>query len=387
MSKKIKFYSFKDIMGFLKLKNIRDSLFKKGDTSKKAKTRPTNELAKQLHPTSQTFKIKNIIERSPTTKSYILEGEDVAYFRPGSYLTVHENIYGSSIKRPVSISSSPILSKAGVIELTIKKNVDGFFSPYVYDNWKVGDLVTTSGPEGLFTYNPLRDNHHIVAYAGGNGITPFVSYAYAIDEGLLDCSMTILYGFRTDSEGIFVKELEAIANRCKKVKLITKTDEQGFFAKEDILSASEGKPFSLFACGPQGMYIYLDKIAKDLNLESGLFRKETFGIAKDPTIYLDAPLFKDVTHKITIHIREKDYVIEGKEKETILIALERAGISVPSSCRGGTCGACRSELIKGEVYTPSSLDHRRMADTLYNYIHLCISYPLSDIELSIPYSN
>lgn len=385
--KKFKFYSFKDIWGFLRLKNLRKKLFKKNKVDEEPILRPTNELSKKLHPSTQVFFIKEIIERSPSTKSYILQGESAAYFRPGSYLTIRENVAGSTIKRPVSISSSPTLSKSGIVELTIKRTADGFFSPHAHENWKVGDKVITGGPEGLFTYNPLRDNRHIIAYAGGNGVTPFVSYAYAIMEGILDCSMTLLYGFHGESEGVFVKELEEIAAICPNFKLVVKEDSNGFFAKNDIIAASEGKPYSLFACGPQPMYRYLDKVVEDLNLAPGLFRKETFGIAKDPSTYSDAPTFKDATHKITVHIRDKDFVLLGKENETVLISLEKAGISVPSACRGGTCGACRSKLIKGEVYIPTSLDRRRTADTLYNYIHLCISYPLSDIELDIPYSD
>lgn len=40
--------------------------------------------------------------------------------------------------------------------------------------------------------------------------------------------------------------------------------------------------------------------------------------------------------------------------ERVLEALERSGISVPSQCRQGYCGACRLPLQQGEVFYESA---------------------------------
>ena len=69
--------------------------------------------------------------------------------------------------------------------------------------------------------------------------------------------------------------------------------------------------------------------------------------------------------------------------ETVLVALERAGIAAPSRCRGGECGWCRSRLAEGDVFIPDYLDKRRMADVLAGYIHPCCSYPLGDLTLEV----
>jgi len=69
--------------------------------------------------------------------------------------------------------------------------------------------------------------------------------------------------------------------------------------------------------------------------------------------------------------------------ETVLVALERAGIEAPSHCRSGECGWCRSRLVSGDVFTPESLEARRKADLKAGYIHPCCTYPLSDLMIEI----
>ena len=70
--------------------------------------------------------------------------------------------------------------------------------------------------------------------------------------------------------------------------------------------------------------------------------------------------------------------------DTIITAMERAGIAGPNRCRGGICGYCRSRLLSGEVYVPSDIDGRRAHDKEIGYIHPCATYPLTDIELEVP---
>jgi len=78
---------------------------------------------------------------------------------------------------------------------------------------------------------------------------------------------------------------------------------------------------------------------------------------------------------------KKDDTASGKD--TILRALEKAGVAAPSHCRGGECGYCRSRLVSGKVYIPEGLDMRRLADSRYGYIHPCCSFPLTDIEIEV----
>ncbi|MBP5311296.1 MAG: (2Fe-2S)-binding protein [Clostridia bacterium] len=70
--------------------------------------------------------------------------------------------------------------------------------------------------------------------------------------------------------------------------------------------------------------------------------------------------------------------------ETLMKAIERSGIDIPSKCMSGACGFCHTKVISGDYYIPVSRDGRREADKIYNYIHPCCTFPRSDMEILLP---
>ena len=79
----------------------------------------------------------------------------------------------------------------------------------------------------------------------------------------------------------------------------------------------------------------------------------------------------------------EEQTIPLRADEPVLTAIERAGIAAPSRCRSGECGWCHSLLKAGKVYIPKDADGRRLGDIKFNWIHPCVSYPLSDVELCV----
>ena len=111
----------------------------------------TNRKASERHPIQQQFIIRDVIDRGKDVKSFVLEGENgrlPAFFRAGQYVVVRQIIGGKLIARPISISSGPEDALNGVIEITVKRNPNGYMSGWILDSWKKGDIVTTSGPQG-----------------------------------------------------------------------------------------------------------------------------------------------------------------------------------------------------------------------------------------------
>ena len=82
-----------------------------------------------------------------------------------------------------------------------------------------------------------------------------------------------------------------------------------------------------------------------------------------------------------MYINDEKYEIPCYNNKTIMQAIEESGIYIPSKCRVGSCGFCRSELVVGEVRVVN--DKRNGVDKKYNYIHPCSTYPLSDIEIVV----
>ena len=107
-------------------------------------------------------------------------------------------------------------------------------------------------------------------------------------------------------------------------------------------------------------------------------------VHKDASCTTDLKIGKPKTYKLTVHMFNKTYQIDAKENETLLVAMERAGLNAPNRCRAGGCGWCHAKLIKGKYQVAEKRDKRRAADKKFGFIHTCITYPLSDIEIDVP---
>lgn len=160
--------------------------------------------------------------------------------------------------------------------------------------------------------------------------------------------------------------------------------EHGFVTAELIKKYTPEGPYSVFLCGPQQMYRFVDKELEKLGLERKYIRHELFGEFHDPKQKADYPSGAPDTVRIAVTVRGETRTVTGSANDSILQTLERSGIAVPSRCRSGECGWCHSRLISGKVYIPKALDGRRLADEKYGYIHPCCTFPLSDIAIEVP---
>lgn len=357
-------------------------------------------IAKALHPKKQFLKVESIREMSADCKTFTLVPDtekgttQLAYFGAGKYLTVFETINNMPITRAYSISSSPKESLEGKYTLTIKLVEGGLMSRYIFDTWEVGTKVEVSAPAGNFEYQPLRDAETVICVAGGSGITPFVSMANAINDGDEDFNMILLYGSKDYENILFREELEVLTKKCDKIKVVhVLSDEEkdidgvenGFITAELIKKyAPADKEYSIFLCGSQQMYEFVDKEIEKLNLPKKFVRHELFGEFHNPATQADYPNNVPETVKITVTIQDETWTVEGSTGDSVVQILEKNGISAPTRCRSGECGFCHSHLISGEVYVPKHLEYRRLADYKFGCIHPCCSFPLTDLVINVP---
>ena len=220
--------------------------------------------------------------------------------------------------RPYTIRSGPAdaLGAEGTsYTLTIKRTNPAYASAYILDNWKAGDRVEISGPLGDFYYQGLRDAGHVVAVAGGSGITPFYSMADAIVNGQEDFSMTILYGSRT-AEGILLKEeIEALAarsgGRVKVVHVLSEEEREGYehgFVTAELIKKYAGEgDYSVLMCGPKAMYTFCEGECVKLGLPKRRYRAEMSGDymgVVDNADYPKGQIGREYELTVLIHGRE-----------------------------------------------------------------------------------
>lgn len=386
-----------DMLRFKNMPKVREQAIQAAPATPLPKTLTTNEKAKIRHPAKQEVVISEIRRNGADAKTIVLktpDGSPLAYYRAGQYISVSVPIGGTVTTRSYSLCSSPAWVKRGEYNITVKRDDAGFVSPYIQDNWKVGQQVTISGPQGHLYYEGLRDAKKVVALAGGSGITPFMGMAYAIRDGLEDFDLTILFGSRTAEGIVYKKELDEVCAACSKVHVVhVLSDEEregyehGFITADLIKKYGGDGEYSIFMCGPQAMYNFLDGEIAKLSLRRKFVRRELFGAIKDPWNQPGYPAeMRGRSFRLKVIKYGEEFDITASADEPLLTAIERAGITAPSRCRSGECGWCRSKLISGNVFIPEKTDGRRKADLDFGYIHPCSSFPTGDcvIEISGP---
>ena len=386
-----------DMLRFKNMPKVREQAIQAAPATPLPKTLTTNEKAKTRHPAKQEVVISEIRRNGADAKTIVLktpDGSPLAYYRAGQYVSVSVPIGGTVTTRSYSLCSSPAWAKRGEYNITVKRDDAGFVSPYIQDNWKVGQKVTISGPQGHLYYEGLRDAKKVVALAGGSGITPFMGMAYAIRDGLEDFDLTILFGSRTAEGIVYKKELDEVCAACSKVHVVhVLSDEEregyehGFITADLIKKYGGDGEYSIFMCGPQAMYNFLDGEIAKLSLRRKFVRRELFGAIKDPWNQPGYPAeMRGRSFRLKVIKYGEEFDITASADEPLLTAIERAGITAPSRCRSGVCGWCRSKLISGNVFIPEKTDGRRKADLDFGYIHPCSSFPTGDcvIEISGP---
>lgn len=370
-------FGFMDLLRFKKLVPNRRKMLENGSPASLPKSYRVNDTAKILHPGYQGAKLVAIAQNTADTKTYTFETERPLYFRAGQYLTLGCRIGKSEVSRPYAISSSPKEALSCRVSLTVKKC--GFFSGYLFDSAAVGDSFVLGDPSGEFCYEPVKDADHVVAIAGGSGITPFYSMAQAVADGTNRHKLTIFYGARTESDLIFKKELDTlVSDKVKVVYVLSDEKKEGYesgFIGAELLQKYVSGDYTVMMCGPQAMYAFADKELASLGLPLRRIKKEANCVG-----LRDA---EAKSYTLTVHIGFDTYTVPADARETILTALERAGLKVPSKCCAGGCGFCHSKLVSGS-FSIAGQDKRRLADAKFGYIHPCCSYPDSDMELIVP---
>ena len=370
-------FGFMDLLRFKKLVPNRRKMLENGSPAALPKSYRVNDTVKILHPGYQGAKLVAIAQNTADTKTYTFETERPLYFRAGQYLTLGCKIGKSEVSRPYAISSSPKEALSCRVSLTVKKC--GFFSGYLFDSAAVGDSFVLGDPSGEFCYEPVKDADHVVAIAGGSGITPFYSMAQAVADGTNRHKLTIFYGARTESDLIFKKELDTlVSDKVKVVYVLSDEKKEGYesgFIGAELLQKYVSGDYTVMMCGPQAMYAFADKELASLGLPLRRIKKEANCVG-----LRDA---EAKSYTLTVHIGFDTYTVPADARETILTALEREGLKVPSKCRAGGCGFCHSKLVSGS-FSIAGQDKRRLADAKFGYIHPCCSYPDSDMELIVP---
>ena len=391
--------SLKDFSNFVRIPENRKNTINQALNTPLKKNFVVNSNANFLHPEIQYLKVREVIEVNRDERCYILTPDTahgtgkLAFFRPGQYLSITLNIGSSVVTRPFTICSSPYdSSDDDFYMIKVKKAIHGFATTHIFNTWEKGTEVIASAPLGNFYYQTLRDYPFLIGIADNDGIPAFLSMARAIEEKSLSVNLTLFYSCRKKSDAVFMDELLEIQKNTRSFNVVfvfsdekVEDYERGFITKQLIEKYAPPENYSIFIDGSTQLLNLISTQIAELGLERKAIRLNIGSQIKDSRTIPDFPV-ESIGKTFECKVKRDGKVIATincPTEETILVALERAGIAAPSHCRVGSCGFCRARLTKGNVFIPNGTDSRRLADTKHGIIHPCVSYATSDLTIQI----
>lgn len=308
------------------------------------------------------LRVGSIITETPSVKTFRLLPSSGASgipftFVPGQFLNLAFPIGGARMNRSYSISSSP--TQREYVELTVRREPRGAVSRHFDDLVKVGDTIEAGGPVGRFTFTGAEADS-VVLIAGGVGITPMMSIARYLSARSWPGDIYFFYACRTPVDFIFANDIAALERINPKLHVTVTMEHPEGTGWKGLRGRITGELLTqtvpdlasrrIHLCGPPRMMAAVKALLTELKVPAEQVRTEDFGTAMPTpatagtsakfTAPATGPLVTFSKHNKSARIRDG---------QTLLELSEELAISIPFSCRVGTCGICKVKMTSGEV--------------------------------------
>lgn len=210
-------------------------------------------------------------------------------------------------------------------------------SRYVHDHLTCGAAVRIRGPRNHFAFEPA-DRYLFIA--GGIGITPLLPMIATADAA--GAEWTLTYGGRSRSSMAFSAELAA---RHAGRVLIWPQDDAGLLDLDGLLG--DPQPGTLvYCCGPEPLLAAVE--SRCASWPASALHVERFA----PHRAVGSTRNDARERAFEVELAQARITLTVPPGQSILQAVEAAGVTVLFSCTEGTCGTCETTVLDG---TP---DHR-----------------------------
>ncbi len=307
-------------------------------------------------------------------------------FLPGQFITLELTINGESINRCYTISSSP--TRPHTISITVKRQPNGVVSNWLHDNMLVGSSISILGAAGEFscTYHPAKQ---YLFLSGGSGITPLMSMARSFYDLAEQADIVFLHSARSPNDIIFRQELALMAEQpsfrtafiCEKAD--ANWQQPTGYLNIDILKQTVPDFLQriVFTCGPSPYMAAVRELLKRVGFDMAHYHEESFNFDELQTTEQAPTETKNginSSEHFNVEFTKSGTHISCAPNQFVLDAGLAAGMRLPSSCRKGLCGTCKSKLISGKV----DMKHGggiRQREIDQGMFLPCCSKPLTDL--------
>jgi ferredoxin-NADP reductase/DMSO/TMAO reductase YedYZ heme-binding membrane subunit len=351
------------------------------------------------------LKVLGITRETPSVQTFRLAAVDGGALPfshlPGQYLSLSLDIAGKKVPRSYTIASAP--TQREFCELTIKREELGLASRHLHDTLRVGDALQVTAPAGKFTFTG-SEAPGVVLIAGGVGITPLMSIARALTDRKWGGEIDLFYSVRSERELIFADEIARLAKSFPNFKphlSVTGEASASWTGLRSRIDAALIRRFVpdlsqriAFVCGPTPMLEPMRAMLRELGVPDAQVRFEEFSSPNqrsaddEPAPAAGASGDEDSgatsdevgAAAATIAFAKSGLSARPGADQTVLEAAEAAGVEIPSDCRAGTCGTCKTKLLSGRVRMESE-DALTRSDKKLGLILACQAHAVGDITV------
>jgi phthalate 4,5-dioxygenase reductase subunit len=290
------------------------------------------------------------------------DGAHLPAFSGGAHVTV---LTPNGLTRRYSLCNDPAHMDRYLLAVKREHQGQGG-SASMIDQVQCGDELLTSAPRNDFSLDHQAASHLLIA--GGIGITPLVSMLRELQSRGAD--FKLIYLTRDPECTAFLEELQApeLADR------VVLHHDHGDLSRALDLSpwlANPREGLHLYCCGPRGLMQSVHERTR--HWPSATVHFEDFGGTVPPQTTQDGPF--------TVKLARSGRIVAVPAGISILEALRRENIPVPSSCESGTCGTCRTGLLAGVA---EHRDYVLGEDEQASEIMICVSRAVSpQLELDL----
>ena len=330
-----------------------------------------------INPLWSTKELRGRIERithetADAATVLIRPGWEWPGHEPGQYLRVGIVVDGIHHWRAYSLTSEPGRAD-GCISITPKLVEAGKVSSQLVRDARPGSIVRLGGVEGAFVM-PRALPDKLLFVSAGSGITPIMSMLRSLPARGALTDVVLLHSARRSEDVIFGPELRELARRNDGFRLHEQhTADRGRMSPRDLQTlCPDWREREAFLSGPGDM---LDAMTVHWQQEGDRARlhMERF----QPVIGTS-----DAPHGAGGTIDFSRAGVGGVSDGTtpILVAGERAGVTLPYGCRMGICHTCVGRLCSGRV---RDLRTGKVSGVSGELVRTCINAPEGDVEIAL----
>jgi dimethylamine monooxygenase subunit B len=252
-----------------------------------------------------------------------VDGAPLPPFSGGSHIVVSMNHEAGRIRNPYSLMGSTL--DRSHYEISVLKTVDSRGgSTFMHDCATPGTQLTISHPINLFPIDHRGRKHILIA--GGIGITPLIPMAEQL--ALWNRPFELHYAMRDAARGAHAERLKAAFGEC--VQLYRNSEDE----RIPVASLLERQPLGthLYVCGPERMIEAVLDGARAAGWPNENVHAERFVGPPGGAPFL-------------VRLARAGITVEVGEHQSLLEAIEAAGVEPPYLCRGGACGQCETKVV------------------------------------------